>query len=255
MVTITGTTMSWCPIFSQVTTTHFKIFIYECPIFKWVKETWLHNRLPGGWFNIKMPSYQYRKYYCGDKTILRLSYLHNGISYTGKMTSLHWIRALESLSQHWLQVIIISNITFWSMKMYFIIHIHSRLGHCLSHPMGYLISLIPKEAWKKNMSNYFMLSNYLQLVIMPYWFNQQILKHNLIIFKIKTYLLFVYFLLQVSGTYSLSLQLLVKILLTVCLYVLSIAAFHLRLETWPVLAGHEIWLLPPVYFVGLVIWN
>ena len=48
---------------------------------------------PGGWFNIKMPSYQYRKPHCGDKTILWLSYLHNGISYTGKMTSLYWIRA------------------------------------------------------------------------------------------------------------------------------------------------------------------
>ena len=48
----------------------------------------------GGWFNIKMPSYQYRKFHCGDKTILRPPYLHNGISYTGKMTSLYWIRAL-----------------------------------------------------------------------------------------------------------------------------------------------------------------
>ena len=47
----------------------------------------------GPWFNIKMPSYQYRKSHCGDKTILRPSYLHNGISYTGKMTSLYWIRA------------------------------------------------------------------------------------------------------------------------------------------------------------------
>ena len=46
-------------------------------------------RIPiGGWFNIKMPSYQYRNSHCGDKTILRPSYLHNGISYTGKMTSL-----------------------------------------------------------------------------------------------------------------------------------------------------------------------
>ena len=42
-----------------------------------------------------MSSYQYRKSHCGDKTILRPSYLHNGISYTGKTTSLHWIRALE----------------------------------------------------------------------------------------------------------------------------------------------------------------
>ena len=44
---------------------------------------------------IKMTSYQYRKSHCGDKTILRPSYLHNGISYTGKMTSLYWIRALD----------------------------------------------------------------------------------------------------------------------------------------------------------------
>ena len=69
-----------------------------------------------------MSSYQYRKSHCGDKTILRPSYLHNGISYTGKMTSLYWIRVLgvpavglsvavagsswqsagRSLRQHWL---------------------------------------------------------------------------------------------------------------------------------------------------------
>ena len=41
-----------------------------------------------------MPSYQYRKSHCGDKTVVRSSYLHNGISHTGKMTSLYWIRAL-----------------------------------------------------------------------------------------------------------------------------------------------------------------
>ena len=50
--------------------------------------------IPGVWFNKKMPSYQYRKSHHGDKTILRPSYLHNGISYTGKMASLYWIRAL-----------------------------------------------------------------------------------------------------------------------------------------------------------------
>ena len=55
-----------------------------------------HGWCPGGWFNIKTTSYQYRKSHCGDKTILRPSYLHNGISYTGKMTSLYWIRALVS---------------------------------------------------------------------------------------------------------------------------------------------------------------
>ena len=32
---------------------------------------------------------------CGDKMIVRLSYLHNGITYTGKTTSLYWIRAQE----------------------------------------------------------------------------------------------------------------------------------------------------------------
>ena len=54
---------------------------------------WVKLLKSGGWFNIKMPSYQYRKSHCGDKTILRPSYLHNGISYTGKTTSLYWIRA------------------------------------------------------------------------------------------------------------------------------------------------------------------
>ena len=49
---------------------------------------------PGPWFNIKMSSYQYRKSHCGDKTVVRSSYLHNGISYTGKMSSLYWIGAL-----------------------------------------------------------------------------------------------------------------------------------------------------------------
>ena len=29
--------------------------------------------------------------YCGDKTVGRSSYLHNGISYAGKMLSLYWI--------------------------------------------------------------------------------------------------------------------------------------------------------------------
>ena len=48
----------------------------------------------GPWFNIKMSSYQYRKSHCGDKTVVRSSYLHNAVSYTGKMISLYWFRAL-----------------------------------------------------------------------------------------------------------------------------------------------------------------
>ena len=47
----------------------------------------------GPWFNIKMSPYRYRKSHCGDKTVIRSSYLHNGISYTGKMSSLYWIGA------------------------------------------------------------------------------------------------------------------------------------------------------------------
>ena len=49
------------------------------------------SQRPGPWFNIKMSSYQYRKSHCWDKTVVRSSYLHNGISYTGKISSLYWI--------------------------------------------------------------------------------------------------------------------------------------------------------------------
>ena len=55
-----------------------------------IYQTWVET---GPWFNIKMPFNQFRKSHCGDKTVVRTSYLHNGISYTGKMTSLYWIRA------------------------------------------------------------------------------------------------------------------------------------------------------------------
>ena len=53
---------------------------------------------PGPWFSIKMPSYQYRKSHCGDKTVVRSSYLHSGISYTGKMASLYWISHLVEIT-------------------------------------------------------------------------------------------------------------------------------------------------------------
>ena len=45
----------------------------------------------GPWFNIKMSPYQYRKSHCGDKTVVRSSYHHNGISCVGKMAFLYWI--------------------------------------------------------------------------------------------------------------------------------------------------------------------
>ena len=44
----------------------------------------------GPWLNIKMSSYQYTKSHYGDKTVVRSSYLHNEVSYTGKMASLYW---------------------------------------------------------------------------------------------------------------------------------------------------------------------
>ena len=44
--------------------------------------------------NRKMLSRQYRKSHCRDKMILRPSYLHNGISYTGKTASLYWVGVL-----------------------------------------------------------------------------------------------------------------------------------------------------------------
>ena len=49
------------------------------------------------WINIKMSSYQYRKSHFGDKTVVKSSYLNNGSSYTGKTTSLYWIRAQHHL--------------------------------------------------------------------------------------------------------------------------------------------------------------
>ena len=49
------------------------------------------------WVNIKMSSYQYGKSHCGDKTVIRSSYLHHGISYTGKMTSFYWICPLSAI--------------------------------------------------------------------------------------------------------------------------------------------------------------
>ena len=50
---------------------------------------------PGGWFNIKIASYQYRKSYYGHRMILRPSYLCSGISYTGKTASWYWTGPLS----------------------------------------------------------------------------------------------------------------------------------------------------------------
>ena len=53
---------------------------------QWVKDQ--------GRIQYKDAFYHYSKYPCGDKMVVRSSYLNDGISYTGKMTSLYWIKAL-----------------------------------------------------------------------------------------------------------------------------------------------------------------
>ena len=67
---------------------------------------------PGPWFEIKMSSYQYRNSHRGDKTILRPSYLHNGISFTGKMASLYWMWALGLLA-NWVLIALVLDFLFW----------------------------------------------------------------------------------------------------------------------------------------------
>ena len=60
-------------------------YLYKGNPYTW--EGGLHLEVkPGGWFSIQMTSYQNRKSHCGDKMIIWPSYLHRGISYTGKMT-------------------------------------------------------------------------------------------------------------------------------------------------------------------------
>ena len=60
-------------------------------------KTWHFWKKSVPWFNIKMSSYHYRKSHCGEKTVLRQSYLHHEIFDTGKMATLFWIRALVLL--------------------------------------------------------------------------------------------------------------------------------------------------------------
>ena len=74
------------------------VLILNQSLSHWRHRHSLKPHQPGPWFNIKMSSYQNRKSHCGDKAVVRSSYLQNGISYTGKMSSLYWIRALHSLS-------------------------------------------------------------------------------------------------------------------------------------------------------------
>ena len=58
------------------------------------------------------------KSHCRDETILRPSYLHNGISYTGKMASLYWIGA-QNVSTSLNKNSVFS--AFWQLRHYWFI--------------------------------------------------------------------------------------------------------------------------------------
>ena len=81
----------------------------DSAVFRTASECKTVRMRPGGRFNMKMTSYQYRKSHCGDKTFLLPSYLHSGISYNGKMTSLYWIRALSISGNYQHQTSTITN--------------------------------------------------------------------------------------------------------------------------------------------------
>ena len=83
---------------------------------------------PGPRFNIKMISYQYRKSHCGDKMILRPSYLHNGISYTGKTTSLYWIISPGFDKHYYIYIFAQIFQTFLTYQLY-----HSSSALCFLH--------------------------------------------------------------------------------------------------------------------------
>ena len=86
-------------------------------LMSWWCKSWYWS---GGWFNIKMSSYQYGKSHCGEKMILWPFHLHNPqwISYTGKMASLYWISPLVLLenphfSTRWVVRLRNLRIPFW----------------------------------------------------------------------------------------------------------------------------------------------
>ena len=60
---------------------------------------------------------RYRKSHCGDKTVVRSSYLHNGISFTGKMTSLYWISAQRFTYFCYIRLLIYSNSDVWKTNV------------------------------------------------------------------------------------------------------------------------------------------
>ena len=81
------------------------IWIASNPLASMLKST--TQQLPGyaktprPWFNIKMSSYQYKKSHCGDKTVVRSSFLHNGICYILVRCHLYIELGLCLFETHW----------------------------------------------------------------------------------------------------------------------------------------------------------
>ena len=90
-----GTSFSVKSIFPRYGDPHVKdktavslIFNMVIPIL--VRQHFYIETAPDLSCNTKMTFYQYRKSHCGDKMVVRSSYLHSGIFYSGKLASLHW---------------------------------------------------------------------------------------------------------------------------------------------------------------------
>ena len=80
------------------------------------------GKTSGPRFNIKISSCQYRKSHCGDKTVVRSSYLHNGISYTAKIY-LYWIRALYFADTIFKYICLNENHVF-PISLFFVLRVH-----------------------------------------------------------------------------------------------------------------------------------
>ena len=97
----------------------------------------------GPWFNIKMSSYQYRKSLCGDKMILRPSYLHNGISYTGKMTSLNGIRAPVEMGMRFIKI---SGLAEWQAQGHLSLQEHGTSSPHFVNPSTWQLPLFAETS-------------------------------------------------------------------------------------------------------------
>ena len=123
---------------------------------------WILFSNPGPWFNIKMSSYRYRKSHCGDKMVVRSSYLHNGISYIGKMTSLYWIRAQAlGLSSNWVHCIKrMRGLTLPEVKLYFMLgYPYQGKYWILRNPGPHWPRIITINTWKSELSHKISLDN------------------------------------------------------------------------------------------------